>query len=150
MAGIIVIAANAGGAWSPIGDVTTIMLWINGNITSAGIIPSLFLPSLISLAVPLVILSFTLKGKVEEHKIENTEKHKHKKVITDNERWLLLALGVAALLFVPVFKVTTHLPPFMGMLLGLSVVWIFTEIMYHRKKDVDKNEKLTVSGLLKI
>jgi Na+/H+ antiporter NhaD/arsenite permease-like protein len=149
MAGIIVIAANAGGAWSPIGDVTTIMLWINGNITSAGIIPSLFLPSLISLAVPLVILSFTLKGKVEEHKIENTEKHKHKKVITDNERWLLLALGVAALLFVPVFKVTTHLPPFMGMLLGLSVVWIFTEIMYHRKKDVDKNEKLTVSRVIK-
>jgi Na+/H+ antiporter NhaD/arsenite permease-like protein len=151
-AGIIIIAANAGGAWSPIGDVTTIMLWINGNVSSEGIIPHLFVPSLMSLAVPLAILSFFMKGTFERNtpKWIGGEKHLVKKaVVTEKERWFLLILGVSALLFVPVFKVISHLPPFMGMLLGLSVIWIVTEIMYHSKKDIDKNEKLTVSKVIK-
>ena len=149
-AGIIIIAANAGGAWSPIGDVTTIMLWINGNITSLGVVPKLILPSIISLIVPLAILSFYIKGSFEQHSEAVSHKsHQPVPPITDRERWLIFILGIAALIFVPIFKVTTHLPPFMGMLFGLSVLWIFTEVMYHRKKEVDKNEKFTVARVIK-
>lgn len=150
-AGIIIIAANAGGAWSPIGDVTTIMLWINGNITSLGVMPKLILPSIISLVVPLAILSFYIKGSFEATPLpaaHETTFHRKPK-ITDRERWIIFFLGIAALIFVPIFKVTTHLPPFMGMLFGLSILWIFTEVMYHRKKDVDKNEKFTVARVIK-
>lgn len=149
-AGIIIIAANAGGAWSPIGDVTTIMLWINGNITSLGVVPKLILPSIISLVVPLAILSFYIKGSFEQQSEAVSHKsHQPVPPITDRERWLIFILGIAALIFVPIFKVTTHLPPFMGMLFGLSVLWIFTEVMYHRKKEVDKNEKFTVARVIK-
>ena len=150
-AGIIVIAANAGGAWSPIGDVTTIMLWINGNITSFGVIPKLILPSIVSLVVPLTILSFYIKGSFDNLALtaSNSSKNHFVPPITNRERWVIFSLGIAALISVPIFKVTTHLPPFMGMLLGLSVLWIFTEVMYHRKKDVDKSEKLTVSRVIK-
>ncbi len=146
-AGVIIIASNAGGAWSPIGDVTTIMLWLNGNVTAVGIIKHLFLPSLISLVVPLIILSFFLKGQFStlKHEVENHQANG----TTRMERNIIFILGIGALVFTPVFKILTHLPPFLGMLLGLSVIWIFTELMYYRKHDLDETEKKTVTRVIK-
>ncbi len=148
-AGIVIIAANAGGAWSPIGDVTTIMLWINGNVTAASIITKLFLPSLVSMVVPVAVFSFMLKGDFPILKKYEMGINNPSPTATRRERHLIFIIGVGALLFTPVFKVITHLPPFLGMLLGLSVLWIFTEIMYHRKSDLDEKEKKTVARVLK-
>lgn len=144
-ASIIVVAANAGGAWSPIGDVTTIMLWIGGQITALKIIQMVFLPSLLSLLVPTVILSFTMKGNVDRPKISEAEKSEFTSVF---ERRLVLILGVGALLFVPVFKTITHLPPYMGMLLGLGIIWVITEIL-HKNKDGEDKRKLSVVNILR-
>src|SRR5687767_10525759 len=106
-AGIVVIAANAGGAWTPIGDVTTTMLWIGGQITTVNIMVKLLLPSIVCLLVPLILLSFRIKGKVESAIVaENIETKRH----TSFEQNLILALGVGALIFVPVFKTITDLP----------------------------------------
>lgn len=143
-AGIIVIAANAGGAWSPIGDVTTIMLWIGGQVSAQNIVLQLFLPSLVALLVPLSIVSFTLKGNITRPKIKVGEHHQ---VTASNfEKQLIFFLGVGSLLFVPVFKTLTHLPPFMGILLGLGVLWMTTEILNHKK--VDAEEKLSIVNVL--
>lgn len=140
-ASMVVLAANAGGAWSPIGDVTTIMLWIGGQVTTVNIMVKLFLPSIICMVVPLTLLSFTMKGNVNRPKTDE----KKKSTTTAFERNLMLAMGVGGLLFVPVFKTITHLPPYMGMLLSLSIIWITTEIM-HKKKP--KEEKLSVTSIL--
>ena len=143
-ASMVVLAANAGGAWSPIGDVTTIMLWIGGQITTLNIIKMVFLPSLVTLVVPLCLLSFKLKGEVGRPAIHPTEGD-----ITNRfERRLVFSLGLAALLFVPVFKTVTHLPPFVGMLFGLGTLWVITEII-HRKKPHEHKKKLVVSHILK-
>ncbi len=143
-ASMVVLAANAGGAWSPIGDVTTIMLWIGGQVTAGNIIAMVFLPSVFTMVVPLIILSFTVKGDVVRPKTSNTEDAD----FTSNfERKLILIMGVSGLLFVPIFKTVTHLPPFMGMLLSLGVIWATTEIMHRNKKLADKR-KLTVIGIL--
>ena len=142
-ASMVVLAANAGGAWSPIGDVTTIMLWIGGQVTAANIIVMVFLPSLVTMLVPLFILTFTLKGNVTRPQIDaNAEDF-----TTEKERKFILILGVASLLFVPVFKTVTHLPPYMGMLLSLGNLWVITEIMHKNKGDRDKR-KLSVVGIL--
>ncbi len=143
-ASIVIIAANAGGAWSPIGDVTTIMLWIGGQISAAKIITGIFIPSLVSMLVPLAILSFSLKGEV----VRPVDSNGSKAVTTPGEQKALLILGVSLLLFVPVFKTFTHLPPFMGMLLGLGVMWVVTELM-HKKKHEDVKKELTVVHVLK-
>lgn len=143
-ASIIVIAANAGGAWSPIGDVTTIMLWIGGQVTAGAIIKSLLLPSIINIVVPLTILSFILKGTIEKPKKE----HDEKEYTSARHRKIIFAIGVGSLLFVPIFKTYTHLPPFMGMLLGLSILWISTEIML-AKKAPEYRKKLNVYNVLK-
>lgn len=148
-ASVVIIAANAGGAWSPIGDVTTIMLWINGNITAASIIYTLLIPSVVSLIVPLIVLSFMLKGNFAIPQHSEVSNVNSVKIATRRERHLIFIIGVGALLFTPIFKVVTHLPPFLGMLLGLSVLWIFTELMYHRKHDIDEKEKKTVARVLK-
>lgn len=128
-AGAIVIAANSGGAWSPIGDVTTIMLWVKGNVTAQALICYVLLPSLVSMILPLGILSISLKGElapiVKQVEIDNT--------ITNGERNTMFILGVGGLIFVPVFKTITHLPPFVGMLLVLGALWVFTEIFYNKK-----------------
>lgn len=137
-AGIIIIAANAGGAWSPIGDITTILLWMSDNITTTHIIASLFIPSLVSTIVPLFIASRILKGGVLS-RVEADDKNGIDEVVTKKERISILILGVCCLLFVPVFKSVTHLPPYMGMLLALAVMWTYTEIMY---KHIDIQEKL--------
>ncbi len=146
-AGIVVIAANAGGAWSPIGDVTTTMLWIGNQITASGIIAQLFIPSLICLLVPLMFLSLTMKGEFERPETEASEED-HRDPTTPFERNLVFTLGIGALLFVPVFKTVTHLPPYMGILFGLGVLWVVTEILHRGKNEEDKHP-LSVVGVLR-
>ena len=141
-AAMVVVAANAGGAWSPIGDVTTIMLWIGGQVTTLNIIMKLIIPSLFTMIIPLAILSFYMKGDVERPAIDENEVQ----LTTHKQQILMLALGVSALLFVPVFKTFTHLPPYLGMLFGLSILWITTEIM-HRGEHQER-AKLTVNKIL--
>jgi Na+/H+ antiporter NhaD/arsenite permease-like protein len=144
--GIIIIAANAGGAWSPIGDVTTTMLWIGGQATTVPLITELFFCSLICLLVPLFILSFTLKGN-----IQRPASHENEHSDTDaKERSIVFALGIGGLLFVPVFKTITHLPPFMGMMLSLSIIWIATEIIHSRKIYDEKARYSVLSALRRI
>ncbi len=141
--GLIVIAANAGGAWSPIGDVTTTMLWIDGQITASGIIQGVFLESLVSLAVPLILLSLFTKGEVQRPALgENTM------TTTAFERNSVFALGISILLLVPVFKTLTHLPPYMGILLGLGLLWTYTEII-HRAKNSEERNELSVVGVIR-
>jgi Na+/H+ antiporter NhaD/arsenite permease-like protein len=130
-ASMVVLAANAGGAWSPIGDVTTIMLWIGGQVTTLSIIARVILPSLVTMIIPLALLSFTLKGNVKRPHVDSNEKV----YTTPFERKLLLIMGVSGLLFVPVFKTFTHLPPYMGMLFSLSVIWITSELLHKNKPD---------------
>ncbi len=147
-AAVIVIAANAGGAWSPIGDVTTIMLWIHGNITTTHIILGLFIPSAISLLVPLIAVSFFVKGEVTPPKRDESAMN----LTTPGEQKLLLILGVGGLLFVPVFKELTGLPPYIGILISLSVIWIVTEVLLRRKLegvDFQERQKLSVVHILK-
>ncbi|HUW94044.1 MAG TPA: sodium:proton antiporter NhaD [Bacteroidales bacterium] len=143
-ASMIVIAANAGGAWSPIGDVTTIMLWIGGQITTVNIMLKVFLPSLVSMIVPLAILSFMVSGNVKRPERSQSIAE----LTTPGERLFILILGVSALLFVPVFKTITHLPPYVGMLFGLSILWIVSEIM-HRNKEDEVRKKLTIFYIVK-
>ncbi len=145
--GMVVIAANAGGAWSPIGDVTTIMLWIGGKISAVSIIVQLILPSLLCLLIPLLILSFTMKGHLEKPEVKKSASA-YKAEVTDFEQKLVFSMGILGLLFVPVFKNLTHLPPFMGMLGSLSVLWIATEIL-HRKKSHEEAEGLTVADIIR-
>lgn len=147
-AGIVVIAANAGGAWSPIGDVTTTMLWIGNQISASGIVVSLFLPSLVCLLVPLVILSFILKGDAERPRHVEEAPESRRNPTTAFERNLIFALGIGSLLFVPVFKTITHLPPYMGILFGLSILWFATEIV-HRSKNAEDKHPLSVAGVLR-
>lgn len=128
-AGAIIIGANSGGAWSPIGDVTTIMLWVNGNITAPALLSYVLLPSLVSVLVPLLIISRSLKGDLPPRDVV-VEKNSF---ITARERSTMFYLGVAGLIFVPVFKSITHLPPFVGMLFVLGALWVFTEIFYNSK-----------------
>jgi Na+/H+ antiporter NhaD/arsenite permease-like protein len=144
-ASMVVLAANAGGAWSPIGDVTTIMLWIGGQVTTINIITRVIVPSLFTMIVPLIIVSTYLKGHITRPKMAEGE---DKEYTTHKERVFILCLGVASLLFVPVFKTTTHLPPYLGMLFGLGVMWVVTEIM-HRDKGHEYKSRLNVTGVLK-
>lgn len=143
-ASIIVLAANAGGAWSPIGDVTTIMLWIGGQITAGAIMARVLLPSLANIIVPLIVVSFFMKGTVKRPASEEHDRQ----YTTGTERKTILFLGIGGLLFVPVFKSITHLPPYMGMLLSLSVIWLVTEIM-HRNKDHEIKTKLKLIYIIK-
>lgn len=145
--GMVVVAANAGGAWSPIGDVTTTMLWIKGQLPDVpNLIASIIVPSLVTLIVPLVILSFTLKGDVERP-IVDSDDDAHMNLTSKFERNSVFALGLGGLIFVPIFKTVTHLPPFMGMMLSLGVLWIVTEIM-HSNKNKEAKKELSVIGVL--
>jgi len=144
--GMVILAANAGGAWSPIGDVTTIMLWVAGKVSSLNIMKMTFLASLTSLLVPLVILTFMLKGDVQKPGLQDKV---YKNPIPQWQSRLILIVGIAALLFVPVFKTVTHLPPYLGMLGGLGVLWILTDLI-HRKNDERKSMNTVVAMLQKI
>ena len=126
-ASMIIIAANSGGAFSPIGDVTTIMLWIGNMITTGGVIKEIFIPSLVSMVVPVFILQYMLKGELVYPK-EKVDEEGHE--LSQSQRQILFVIGVGGLIFVPVFRYLTDLPPFMGILLILSILWIVTEIFY--------------------
>jgi len=139
--GMIVIAANSGGAWTPIGDVTTTMLWIGGQITTVNIMHKLILPSLLSMAVPLSLFMFTVKGQFSKTTVSI-----QKSSILNVEKKIVFFTGISALIFVPVFKTITHLPPFMGMLVGLSVLWILTELLNKHRSHEDK---ITVTHALR-
>ena len=143
-AAVVILAANAGGAFSPIGDVTTIMLWVKGNVTTSHLIPELILPSIVAAALPMVIMSRKLHGSLEESIVAvDAESHEPSvaEMVTNRERNIIFYLGIGALVFVPIFKAITHLPPYLGVSLGLGVLWVYTEIMYHEKGDSIKEEK---------
>jgi len=145
-AGIIVIAANAGGAWTPIGDVTTTMLWIGGQITTVTIMKSLLIPSLVNLIVPLAVTSFVLGTRpvVPPQQSQGADGPE----TTSFERKLMLFLGLGILVAVPVFKTVTHLPPFMGILFGLGILWAVGDLI-HRNKEVDlAKQRLTLARAL--
>ncbi|MCP1767119.1 sodium:proton antiporter NhaD [Bradyrhizobium japonicum] len=142
-ASLIVIAANAGGAWTVIGDVTTTMLWIGGQITPLKIMGSVFLPSLVNLLVPLAFISLLVKGK----SIAPPSKDDGVQLVGSYERNLMFYLGLGVLIAVPAFKAVTHLPPFMGVLLGLGIVWLVGEVV-HRDKDEHVRRPLTLAHAL--
>jgi Na+/H+ antiporter NhaD/arsenite permease-like protein len=145
-AGIVVVAANAGGAWTPIGDVTTTMLWIGGQITTINIMIKLILPSLICIIVPLTVLSFVLKGNVKRPaEIIRTDES-----VLAKHRTIIFFSGIFVLILVPVFKTITHLPPYMGILLGLGTLWIITEILNGTKDEKDKPLYTVIHALRKI
>lgn len=145
-AGLVIIAANAGGAWSPIGDVTTTMLWIGGQITAGSIIVQTFLPSLVCFLVPAFIISRQVQGNAERPEdpvlIVNTS--------SSRERNTVFWIGLGSLLFVPVFKTVTHLPPYMGVLLGLGVMWVITEMIHSVKDEAEKGQLSVNHALRKI
>lgn len=143
--GIIIIAANAGGAWSPIGDVTTTMLWVGNQISSANIIVKLILPSLVSLAVPLTLMAWRMKGNFERPEAAGSIEKSIS--VGTSERYIVFFTGVLVLFFVPVFKALTGLPPFMGILLGVGILWLVTEII-HKKKNDEHKSVLSVAGAL--
>lgn len=149
--GFIIIAANAGGAWSPIGDVTTTMLWNNGQLPdSMALITHVFLPSIASLAVPLLMASFFLRGKVERPGKHDEHGHHHGSSVSTRERNIIFVLGLAGLLFVPVWKTMTHLPPYTGMMFSLGVIWVVSELMHKRKSDEHKRGLSVIAVLQKI
>ena len=143
-AAMVIIAANSGGAFSPIGDVTTIMLWIKGVITTQGVITEIFIPSLVSILIPALILQYSLKGKFD--KSQNLPASTVSQ-FTKTQRNIIFWLGVGGLVFVPIFKMLTHLPPFMGILLVLGLLWTTTEIFHHNTDEDDTMAK-RVSDLL--
>jgi Na+/H+ antiporter NhaD/arsenite permease-like protein len=149
-AALVIISANSGGAFSPIGDVTTIMLWIKGVITTQGVITEIFLPSLVSMLVPAFILQLHLNGKFDKE--QNLPKAQVS-MFTTAQRDTIFWLGVGGLCFVPVFRYLTNLPPFMGILLVLGVLWTVTEIFHrsvHRENEEDTMAKRVTDLLSRI
>lgn len=145
-AGIIVIAANAGGAWSPLGDVTTTMLWIGGQITALAIMKGLILPSLVNMVLPLLVVSYTFKGKQivgPDYSLQAADKYATNRF----EKNVIFFAGIAALCSVPIFKTLTHLPPFMGILFALGIIWLLSELI-HRNKDDEDKQHLTLAAAL--
>lgn len=151
-ASIIVLAANAGGAWSPIGDVTTIMLWVKGNVTTEALIPHLILPSIVSLVVPL-LLSL---GKVSGNALDDPnagafdEAERLYPQVTRVEKAIISLVGVLGLVSVPVFKALTGLPPFMGVLLVMGLLWFITEVIYTKHKEIKESSKLRIPKVIKV
>ncbi|MBL8428987.1 MAG: sodium:proton antiporter NhaD [Dechloromonas sp.] len=147
-AGIIVIAANAGGAWSPIGDVTTTMLWIGGQITTLNIMKMVFLPAVVSLLVPLAVTAYILRGRpvMGPEQIEMD----HGLKTTEFERNLMFFLGLGILVAVPAFKTVTHLPPFLGILFGLGILWLVGDLVHRHKEDENKQHLTLAHALSRI
>ncbi len=147
-AGIIVIAANAGGAWTPIGDVTTTMLWIGNQITTLSIMKSVFIASMINLLVPLTVTAFILGDRpvVSPKRVQDEGALRS----TAFERNLMLVLGLGILVGVPLFKTVTHLPPFMGILFGLGMLWMVGDLLHLKKEDQDKRKFTLVHALTRI
>ncbi|CAM8377579.1 ArsB Na+/H+ antiporter NhaD and related arsenite permeases [Candidatus Methylopumilus universalis] len=149
-AAMVVISANAGGAWSPIGDVTTTMLWIGGQITSLAIIKGLFLASLANLIAPLLFVSHAMRGKLISSQTK-TKTYNASSILTSNfERNTMFYLGLGILILVPVFKTLTHLPPFMGILFGLGLLWLVGDLIHYKKEDADKQQFTLAHALHRI
>ena len=146
-ASLVIIAANSGGAFSPIGDVTTIMLWIKGMVSTGGVISELFIPSLVSMVVPTFLLSLTLKGKFD--KAQNL-KVAEVSIFTKHQRQVVFCFGVGGLIFVPIFKTVTHLPPYMGILLVLGLLWTITEVFNRQYEESDPMAKRVTQLLTRI
>lgn len=147
-ASLIVITANSGGAWSPIGDVTTIMLWANGNVTTLPLVMSLFIPSVVSAVIPVAIGGRVLRRILTEPTYVESESDRPAS-ITKKESLRILIIGVLSLVLIPVFKELTQLPPFLGVMLGLGVLWVYTEIMYNKKHNVQESEKIRIVQVLR-
>ena len=150
-ASAIVLAANSGGAWSPIGDVTTIMLWIKGNVTTGALIPHLLLPSIVSAFVPIALITLKIKGD-EPVNTEPSDLEIGEKIcpsISRLDRVMIILLGLGGLIFIPIFKAITGLPPFMGIILALGLMWFLTEIIYGKYKDIARSEQLRLCKALK-
>ncbi|MGI8601354.1 MAG: sodium:proton antiporter NhaD, partial [Chitinophagaceae bacterium] len=145
--GSIVIAANAGGAWSPIGDVTTTMLWIGGQITAANIVVQLIIPSMVCLLVPLMVINFFIKGEVTTPSLKYNDEAAKPNL---KHRTIVFYSGVGILVMIPIFKTLTHLPPFMGMLLGLGILWVLVEMMHSGKDEEDRKFYTVAYALRKI
>jgi Na+/H+ antiporter NhaD/arsenite permease-like protein len=145
--GSIVIAANAGGAWSPIGDVTTTMLWIGGQITAANIVVKLILPSIVCLLVPLMVINFIIKGDVTTPTLQYNDEAGKPSL---KHRMIVFYSGVGILVMIPIFKTVTHLPPFMGMLLGLGILWVLVEMLHSGKDEEDRKFYTVAYALRKI
>jgi Na+/H+ antiporter NhaD/arsenite permease-like protein len=148
-AGIIVIAANAGGAWTPIGDVTTTMLWIGGQITTLAIMKGVFLASIINMLVPLAVTSWFLKGRQVISPVAALS-GVQREPTTRFEQNLMFTMGLGILVFVPVFKSVTSLPPFMGILFGLGILWLVGELIHSKKEDEAKEHLTLVCALKRI
>jgi Na+/H+ antiporter NhaD/arsenite permease-like protein len=144
-AGMVIIAANSGGAWSPIGDVTTTMLWIGGQISASNIMVTLIIPSLISMVIPLIVVTFTLKGNLDKPVLSESEQKKEIK-----GKSLIFYTGLLGLIFVPAFKTITHLPPYIGMLIALAIVWIVSELVHFKEDEEQKKHYSPIHALAKI
>ncbi|MBR5856110.1 MAG: sodium:proton antiporter NhaD [Bacteroidales bacterium] len=151
-ASIIVLAANAGGAWSPIGDVTTIMLWVKGNVTSDALIPHLIVPSIVSIVVPL-LLSL---GKVNGNALDDPnadafeESERMYPQVTRIEKAIISFVGVIGLVSVPIFKALTGLPPFVGVMMVMALLWLITEVMYTKHNEIKESNKLRIPKIIKV
>ena len=148
LAALIIIAANAGGAWSPIGDVTTTMLWIGGHVTTGAIIPRLIVPSIVNMIVPLAIITFAMRARIVT--IPQTDDPAERTFTTAFERNLMFSLGLAVLLAVPLFKALTHLPPFMGVLLGLGILWVVGDWVHRDKREAVRTRVTIAHALTRI
>lgn len=142
--GMVIIAANAGGAWSPLGDVTTTMLWVGGQIKTTGVIQNVFLPSLVSVLIPMLVIAFRLNGNFEKPQLPVQSKS------SDKERRLIFISGMLMLLFVPVFKTLTHLPPFMGMMLAVGLLWVLSEFLHKKNRQSEEERSSIFSALERI
>jgi Na+/H+ antiporter NhaD/arsenite permease-like protein len=147
--GMIIISSNAGGAWSPIGDVTTTMLWLGGQVSAINIIKVVFIPSVVSLVIPLLLISRKLKG-VREPFPETEAGSKNTIHLRERDRLVILLTGIFVLIMVPVFKTLTHLPPYMGILIGLAIMWIVTEIMGGSQEEKERYHLSPAYALRKI
>lgn len=145
--GVVIISANSGGAFSPLGDVTTTMLWIDGQISASVVMVEVFLPSLVSMLVPLIYLSFVLKGEVEAPKIQLQKEDHEESYHKPHSAMIALVLGISALVFAPIFKSVFHLPPYLGILLSLGVMWLVVDLM-HRNAPAHIFNKLSASGAI--
>ncbi len=145
--GMVIIASNAGGAWSPIGDVTTTMLWIGGQITPLNIVKETFFASWVCMLVPTIIINYQIKGKIQIKEVAEQDLNFN---ANSFERNLVFFIGIACLLFVPVFKTITHLPPYMGMLFSLGVMWVSVELIHAKKSAIEKGQLSVNHALRKI
>lgn len=145
-AALVIIAANSGGAFSPIGDVTTIMLWNKGVITAAGVLAEMFVPSLLSMAVPAYIISLSMKGKIDMPEIQKAGSGGED--LTDRQRKVVFHIGVGGLISVPIFKAVTQLPPFVGILLVLGLLWTVTEVFYRKLPETNNSNNGTMKRVI--